>query len=88
MEPKGPYWGKDKRFLPGITAWLQNLFTFASNTPPVVVTLEFLGLRVYFPFRGKYWCFRTHIFRYDYYAKAYIFFSGMFKAVGPLDVAP
>lgn len=84
----GPYWGKDTRLFPVVTAWLQNLATFKSTVGPPTVLLEFLGFRLYFPFRGKYWCFRIHIWRYDPYAKAYIFFSSMFKAVNLTDPRP
>lgn len=84
----GPYWGSDQRLFPKLTAWIQNLATFKSDVAPPRLILEFLGLRLNFPFRGKYYCFRVHLWRYDVYAKAYIFFSAMFKAVSPTDPAP
>lgn len=85
----GPFWGSDHRLFPAVTAWLQNLATFRSKITPPYVQVEFLGVRVASPwFGGKVLLFRMHIWRYDYYAQAYIFFSGMIKAVGPKDIAP
>jgi hypothetical protein len=85
----GPFWGTDKRVLPCVTAWLQNLATFASQVTPPFVQIEFLGLRIGIPWKGgKVLLFRVHLWRYDYYAQAYIFFSSMLKRVNPRDVAP
>jgi|SRR5215469_8621643 len=88
-EPRAPYQGSDPRTFPWLTAYLQNKFTFKSDVGPPSLRLEWLGIRIYFPFRGKYWCARIHILRYDPYAKAYIApFSSMFKAVSPTDPMP
>jgi hypothetical protein len=75
--------------LPAITAWLQDHGTFDSKITPPFLQLEFLGIRLGVPWKGgKVLLFRVHLFRYDYYGQAYIFFSAMLKAVNPKDVAP
>lgn len=50
----GPYWGKDSRLFPRLTAWLQNLLTFKSQIPPPQLVLEFLGIRLNLPWKSKW----------------------------------
>jgi hypothetical protein len=89
MSTPGPYWGSDKRLFPRLTAWLQNLATFKSQIPPPALILEVLGFRLYVPIgRDKYWMLRIHLWRWDAYNHAYIFFSSAAKRVDPKLVMP
>lgn len=88
----GPAWGTDKRTFPKLAAWLQNLATFKSAVPPPFFQVEFLGIRAGIPLKVKgEWKvlhFRLHVFRWDSYAKIYIFMSCMLKRVGVHEVLP
>jgi len=98
----GPNWGTDKRLWPGLIARIQNWGSFLSNYPPPSLTLEFLGFRLNIPWtpvyvrpdwKVPYWsprylCIRWHLFRYDAYAREYIFISAMAKRVPIFEVMP
>lgn len=86
-----PHEGSDHRLLGSITCWLERHGTFASRIPPPQLRLEFLGLRLYLPWRrAGQWVIlmaRLHLWRYDYYNRCYIFFSAALKRIVPTDAA-
>jgi hypothetical protein len=78
-----PYEGSDTRLFGSIVCFIERLGTFTSNVHPVMVLFDFpLGMRIFIPwFGGKTIFFRVAVWRYDWNAKAYIFFTGAFKKV-------
>jgi hypothetical protein len=76
-----PYEGSDSRLFGKLTCFLQRLGTFKLNVHPVMVLFEFpLGVRILIPwFGGKTVTVQAAVWRYDWNARAYIFFSGSIK---------
>lgn len=80
--------GHDHRLFGRVTCFLQRLFSFKSNFTPITLVLETIGFRLILPwFAGKRFMIRLHLFRYDFYAKEYIFFSAAVKRIAATDEA-
>ncbi len=76
-----PYEGSDTRLFGKFTCFVQRLATFKSKVHPVMVLFDFpLGVRIFIPCSGgKTVMIRVAVWRYDWNAEAYIFFTGAIK---------